>query len=261
MQFHPTTLKANGVLITEGCRGEGGYLRNGEGDRFMFNYAPERRRARLARRRLALGADRDRRGPRRRRLRAARPHPPRARKRINERLHGSRELAMDYAGVDPIEEPIPVRPGAHYHMGGIDTDMLGPHDHARPVRRRRVRLRLGARRQPAGRQLAARDGRVRPPLRRRRRPGRARQRLRRRVLAVRGARHRAPHLQRCSTASTASARTCCATSWPTRCTRTPASSAPPRSSSSAKADDRRACASATPAACVVHDKGARSTPT
>ena len=46
-------------------------------------------------------------------------------KRINERLHGSRELAMDYAGVDPIEEPIPVRPGAHYHMGGIDTDVWG----------------------------------------------------------------------------------------------------------------------------------------
>src|SRR5213075_3020002 len=40
-------------------------------------------------------------------------------------LHGSRELAMDYAGVDPIEEPIPVRPGSHYHMGGIDTDIWG----------------------------------------------------------------------------------------------------------------------------------------
>jgi succinate dehydrogenase / fumarate reductase, flavoprotein subunit len=42
-----------------------------------------------------------------------------------ERLHGSRELAMDYAGVDPIEEPIPVRPGSHYHMGGIDADLNG----------------------------------------------------------------------------------------------------------------------------------------
>ena len=48
-------------------------------------------------------------------------------KKINERLPGSRELAMDYAGVDPIDEPIPVRPGAHYHMGGVDTDVFGPH--------------------------------------------------------------------------------------------------------------------------------------
>ena len=86
-------------------------------------------------------------------------------KKINTRLPGSRELAMDYAGVDPIDEPIPVRPGAHYHMGGVDTDVLRAHDPAGPVRRRRVRLRLGARRQPPGRQLAARDRRVRPPRR------------------------------------------------------------------------------------------------
>jgi succinate dehydrogenase / fumarate reductase flavoprotein subunit len=46
-------------------------------------------------------------------------------KKINTVLHGSRELSMDYAGVDPIEEPIPVRPGSHYHMGGIDTDIWG----------------------------------------------------------------------------------------------------------------------------------------
>ena len=124
MQFHPTTLKANGVLITEGCRGEGGYLRNAEGDRFMFNYAPNA--GELASRDVVSRAEQTEIDEGRgvdgcvlldlTHLGA---------KRINERLHGSRELAMDYAGVDPIEEPIPVRPGSHYHMGGIDADIDG----------------------------------------------------------------------------------------------------------------------------------------
>jgi succinate dehydrogenase / fumarate reductase, flavoprotein subunit len=124
MQFHPTTLKANGVLITEGCRGEGGYLRNAEGDRFMFNYAPNA--GELASRDVVSRAEQTEIAEGRgvdgcvlldlTHLGA---------KKINTVLHGSRELAMDYAGVDPIEEPIPVRPGSHYHMGGIDTDVWG----------------------------------------------------------------------------------------------------------------------------------------
>jgi len=124
MQFHPTTLKANGVLITEGCRGEGGYLRNAEGDRFMFNYAPNA--GELASRDVVSRAEQTEIDEGRgvdgcvlldlTHLGA---------KKITTVLHGSRELAMDYAGVDPIEEPIPVRPGSHYHMGGIDTDVWG----------------------------------------------------------------------------------------------------------------------------------------
>jgi succinate dehydrogenase / fumarate reductase, flavoprotein subunit len=124
MQFHPTTLKANGVLITEGCRGEGGYLRNAEGDRFMFNYAPNA--GELASRDVVSRAEQTEIAEGRgvdgcvlldlTHLGA---------KKINTVLHGSRELAMDYAGVDPIEEPIPVRPGSHYHMGGVDTDVWG----------------------------------------------------------------------------------------------------------------------------------------
>ena len=124
MQFHPTTLKANGVLITEGCRGEGGYLRNGEGDRFMFNYAPNA--GELASRDVVSRSEQTEIDEGRgvdgcvlldlTHLGA---------RKIMTVLHGSRELAMDYAGVDPIEEPIPVRPGSHYHMGGIDTDMWG----------------------------------------------------------------------------------------------------------------------------------------
>jgi succinate dehydrogenase / fumarate reductase, flavoprotein subunit len=124
MQFHPTTLSPSGVLITEGCRGEGAYLLNSEGERFLKNYAPNAME--LASRDVIsraeqieidegrgidgnvlldlrhLGAD-----------------------RIIERLHGTRELSMVFAGVDPIHEPIPVRPGSHYHMGGVDTDLLG----------------------------------------------------------------------------------------------------------------------------------------
>ena len=124
MQFHPTTLYPSGILITEGCRGEGGILRNSEGERFMERYAPNAKE--LASRDVVsrseqteidegrgvngcvlldlthLGAE-----------------------KILTRLPGSRELAMDYAGVDPIDEPIPVRPGAHYHMGGVETDSDG----------------------------------------------------------------------------------------------------------------------------------------
>ncbi|MCW2926329.1 MAG: succinate dehydrogenase or fumarate reductase, flavoprotein subunit [Thermoleophilia bacterium] len=124
MQFHPTTLKSNGVLITEGCRGEGGVLRNANGERFMKHYAPNAME--LASRDVVsraewteimsgrgvdgcvlldlthLGAD-----------------------KINRVLPGSRELALDYAGVDAIDEPIPVRPGAHYQMGGVHTDVTG----------------------------------------------------------------------------------------------------------------------------------------
>ena len=91
MQFHPTTLKSNGVLITEGCRGEGGYLRNKDGERFMVHDAPNAME--LASRDVVSRAE-------------------------------WREIA-DGRGVDPIEQPIPVRPGAHYQMGGVVCDIWG----------------------------------------------------------------------------------------------------------------------------------------
>ena len=68
---------------------------------------------------------------------------------------------MVFAGVDPIYEPIPVRPGAHYHMGGVDTDVWGLTDARGPLRGRRGRVRLGARREPARRQRADGDDHVR----------------------------------------------------------------------------------------------------
>ena len=79
-----------------------------------------------------------------------------------------------------IDEPIPVRPGAHYQMGGVDVDVLGRDDRARPVGRRRGRLRVGARREPPRRQLADGDHHVRPPRRPGRRAAGARERRRRR---------------------------------------------------------------------------------
>ncbi len=121
MQFHPTTLAPTGVLITEGCRGEGAYLLNGEGERFLKNYAPNAME--LASRDVISRAEQTEIDEGRgvdgsvlldlRHLGA---------EKIIERLPGTRELAMTFALIDPIKEPIPVRPGAHYHMGGVDTD-------------------------------------------------------------------------------------------------------------------------------------------
>ena len=124
MQFHPTTLAPTGVLITEGCRGEGAYLLNKDGERFLVRYAPNAME--LASRDVISRAEQTEIDQGRgvdgnvlldlRHLGA---------EKIVERLHGTRELSMTFAGVDPIYEPIPVRPGAHYHMGGVDTDVWG----------------------------------------------------------------------------------------------------------------------------------------
>jgi len=128
MQFHPTTLAANGVLVTEGARGEGGYLLNKDGERFMSEYAPNK--LELASRDVVSRAE------------ATEIQEGRGidgcvlldlrhlgRDRIMERLPQIRELAIAFAGTDPIEEPIPIRPGAHYHMGGVHVDNWGAAPH------------------------------------------------------------------------------------------------------------------------------------
>jgi succinate dehydrogenase / fumarate reductase, flavoprotein subunit len=124
MQFHPTTLAPTGVLITEGTRGEGAFLVNSEGERFLKRYAPNAME--LASRDVISRAEQteidEGRGVDGNVLLDLRHIGA---ERILERLHGTRELAMTFAGVDPIHEPIPVRPGAHYHMGGVDTDLDG----------------------------------------------------------------------------------------------------------------------------------------
>ena len=124
MQFHPTTLAPSGVLITEGCRGEGAYLLNSESERFLKDYAPNAME--LASRDVISRAEQTEidqgRGVEGNVLLDLRHLGA---EKILERLHGTRELSMTFAGVDPIYEPIPVRPGAHYHMGGVDTDVWG----------------------------------------------------------------------------------------------------------------------------------------
>ncbi len=124
VQFHPTTLKDNGILITEAARGEGGYLLNTLGERFMKRYAPEQME--LATRStvsLAIGQEiLEGRGVDGCVLLDLRHL---GRERILERLPQIRQLSLEFAGLDPVETPIPVRPGAHYHMGGVATDQWG----------------------------------------------------------------------------------------------------------------------------------------
>jgi succinate dehydrogenase / fumarate reductase, flavoprotein subunit len=124
MQFHPTTLYPTGVLLTEGIRGEGGYLINKDGERFMARYAPNAME--LASRDVVSRSEQteidEGRGVNGSVLLDMRHLGA---ERIIERLPGSRELSITFAGVDPIYDPVPVRPGAHYHMGGVDTDNDG----------------------------------------------------------------------------------------------------------------------------------------
>jgi len=129
LQFHPTGLIPSGILMTEACRGEGGYLRNKDGERFMSKYAPSKMelgpRDIISRAEMTeilegrgfkgpkgldyvhldlthLGAD-----------------------RINHALPLIREVCMKFLGLDPITTPIPVRAVAHYSMGGIECDITG----------------------------------------------------------------------------------------------------------------------------------------
>ena len=123
-QFHPTTLKENGVLMTEGARGEGAHLLNALGERFMFKYAPDK--GELASRDVVSRAEwteiLEGRGIDGCTLLDMRHL---GREKILERLPQIRELALDATGKDAVDEPIPILPGAHYTMGGIETNTWG----------------------------------------------------------------------------------------------------------------------------------------
>jgi succinate dehydrogenase/fumarate reductase flavoprotein subunit len=127
VQFHPTGLYRHGILMSEACRGEGGYLINSDADRFMENYAPDKME--LAPRDLVSRSEQTE-------IDEGRGVGPDGQgiyldlrhlgsEKILDRLPQIRELAIDFVGVDPIENPIPIQPTAHYSMGGIPTDENG----------------------------------------------------------------------------------------------------------------------------------------
>jgi succinate dehydrogenase / fumarate reductase flavoprotein subunit len=126
-QFHPTGVYGAGVLITEGVRGEGGYLLNKDGERFMERYAPNAKdlasrdvvsRAMTTEVKEGRGC-----GPDADHVMLKLDHlGPDV---IKQRLPGIREIAIKFANVDPIREPIPVVPTAHYQMGGIPANYMG----------------------------------------------------------------------------------------------------------------------------------------
>ena len=127
VQFHPSGLSGNGVLISEAARGEGGILLNSEGERFMKNYAPEKMelaprdvvsRAIISEIRAGRGV-----GPRKDAVYIDLTHL--GEEKIMERLPELRDLALTFLGLDMIKEPILISATAHYSMGGIPTNIRG----------------------------------------------------------------------------------------------------------------------------------------
>lgn len=124
VQFHPTTLLGSNILMTEGCRGEGGYLRNKDGERFMERYArdymelaPRDIVSRSITTEIIEGRGIDGKDYVHLDLTHLGAH------KIISRLPGIRDICISFRGIDPISKPIPIQPGVHYFMGGIDCDI------------------------------------------------------------------------------------------------------------------------------------------
>jgi succinate dehydrogenase / fumarate reductase, flavoprotein subunit len=127
VQFHPTGIAGRGMLISEGVRGEGGFLINGEGERFMERYAPQAKDLAsrdVVSRAIAIEV-REGRGCGRNKDHVLLDMRHLGTDTIMKKLPGIREMSITFLGVDPIEKPIPVFPTCHYSMGGIPTNRDG----------------------------------------------------------------------------------------------------------------------------------------
>ena len=128
VQYHPTGLPGTGILMTEASRGEGGYLFNNEGRRFLEDYIPSKMElgprdilSRAIMQEIEKGHAFE--GPYGHYVHLDVRHL--GEKTIDEKLPFVRELTKKFVGIDPVHEPIPVRPVVHYMMGGVDTDLVG----------------------------------------------------------------------------------------------------------------------------------------
>lgn len=122
VQFHPTSLLGKNILITEGARGEGGYLVNNKGKRFMDDYAPsamELAPRDIVARAIQTEVDKGN-GFDNQYVHLDLRHI--GKEKIKKRLPGIREICINFAGIDPVDTPIPIQPAQHYSMGGIDVN-------------------------------------------------------------------------------------------------------------------------------------------